>query len=224
MVGGTSARLLIAGLAWWAVFGAAPPPEQQPTRRVIVYLHGKIVEDQGPEAISERYGRYEYDAILEALRNEGNEVISEVRQARTDPSEYARKIASEISRLTSSGVSPRDITVVGASKGAAIAVLVSHLLQDPDLNYVLLAICGPQMLEYWEAQGICVTGNLLSVYESSDELAQSCGELASRCSSRIGHFEEIELHLGTGHGIVYRPLDDWVKPALRWSVAETERK
>jgi hypothetical protein len=35
--------------------------------RVLFYLHGKIVEDQGPSAESERYGRYEYEAILKRL-------------------------------------------------------------------------------------------------------------------------------------------------------------
>ena len=35
--------------------------------RVLFYLHGKIVEDQGPSAESKRYGRYEYEAILKRL-------------------------------------------------------------------------------------------------------------------------------------------------------------
>ena len=62
-----------------------------------------------------------------------------------------------------------------------------------------------------------MVGNLLSIYESSDELAQSCAALASRCSADIAHFEEIRLNLGIGHGFVYRPIDEWVEPALRWS-------
>jgi len=186
----------------------------------IFYLHGKIVEDQGPKATSERYGRYEYDAILRALQVRGYKVASEVREAPTNPWQYARKIASEITKLKASGVPSQHITVVGASKGAAITVLVAHILEDPNINYVLLAICGNRMLEYWETHSICITGRALSIYEASDDLAKSCDELAARCSSWVTRYQEIELGLGVGHGMVYQPYDEWVIPTLEWSKRE----
>ena len=43
--------------------------------RVLIYLHGKIVEDQGADAKSERFGRYEYQAILEALGRDGHRAL-----------------------------------------------------------------------------------------------------------------------------------------------------
>jgi hypothetical protein len=196
--------------------GAGPETEGS-TDRTIFYLHGKIVEDQGLEATSERFGRYEYEAILKALRAGGSEVVSEVREARTNPWQYARKIAGEITELKDSGVPSQHITVVGASKGAAITVLISNILEDPKINYVLLAICGQQMLEYWESNDICTTGRVLSIYEVSDELAQSCDKLAARCSAGVTRYQEIELELGLGHGMVYRPYDEWVTPTLEWS-------
>jgi hypothetical protein len=198
---------------------AAAGPADVPPRRLLYYLHGKILEDQGPRAVSERFGPYEYEAILDALGREGHEVVSEVREAGTDPRDYAKKTAAALSRRVAGGTPSSDITLVGASKGAGIAVEASHLAQDSEINVVLLAICSPGMLRHWESREICVHGNLLSIYEASDEMAGSCRALASRCSATIGHFEEIELHTGDGHGIVYRPIEEWVGPALRWSTA-----
>ncbi len=188
--------------------------------RVIFYLHGKIVEDQGPKAESDRHGRYEYEAILEDLGRDGHSIVSEARKPKTNPWEYARGIVTDIEKLKSTGLPSHYITVVGASKGAAIAVLVSHLLEDAGINYVLLAICGSQMVEYWDTHDICVTGNVLSIYESPDELAGSCAALASRCSAGVVRYKEVELNLGVGHGMVYRPFDEWVTPTLEWSMNE----
>jgi hypothetical protein len=198
-------------------------PCQAEDARVIFYLHGKIIEDQGVDAESERFGRYEYEAILNALGRDGHRIISEVRKPNTNPWEYARQVVAEIERLEKAGLPPDKITVVGASKGAAITVLVSHLLKDQDINYVLLAICGPRMLEFYEENGICVTGRILSIFDTSDDLAGSCGALAQRCSAGIGLYKEIELGLGNGHGMVYRPYEEWVAPVLQWSMTIDSR-
>jgi hypothetical protein len=199
---------------------AAEKADRDVSQPVVFYLHGKIVEDQGREATSERFGRYEYDGIVSALGSRGFEVISEVRQPGTDPWQYARAVVSRIEELKADGVPSERITVVGASKGAAIAVLVSHLLDDPDVSFVFLAICGERMLEYWKSNDICVAGHILSIYEASDELAQSCGALAERCDANVSRYKEIRLDLGVGHGMVYRPFDDWLKPVLDWATRE----
>ncbi len=189
-----------------------------PNGRVLFYLHGKIVEDQGPNAVSERFGRYEYGAILKSLGREGHRVISEVRGPDTDVWEYAKKVVGEIEELKRTGLPSSHIMVLGASKGAFITVLISHLLRDGDVNYVLLATCNPQVLSYWEERDVCLSGNVLAIYESPDDFAGSCAPLASRCEGEIGRFQEIELHLGVDHGVAYRPYDEWVTPALKHSV------
>ena len=71
-----------------------------------------------------------------------------------------------------------------------------------------------------DAKEICVHGKVLSIYEMSDELAGSCAVLADRCSAGIARYKEIELNLGVGHGMVYRPFEEWVTPALEWSMNE----
>jgi len=39
--------------------------------RYIFYLHGRIVEVQGANALSQQYGKYEYDSIIQALKDMG---------------------------------------------------------------------------------------------------------------------------------------------------------
>ena len=187
-------------------------------QQFLFYLHGRIVEDQGIHAISDEYGPYQYEAIVETLEEHGFKVLSEARPKDTDPMEYAQKVAAQIKQLRLGGVPAGNITVVGASKGAGITALISDLLEDEDeINYVLLAICSPMMLDLWQTRDICVRGNVLSIFDEKDKLAGSCREFFRLCegSGLRGH-REVELKVGTGHGIVYQPLEEWIGPLLEW--------
>src|SRR5574342_264812 len=113
------------------------------TKRYMFYLHGKIIEDQGIPAISPQYGEYEYEAILERLSGYGFILISEPRSKNTDGVEYATRITEQIATLLNAGVPAKNITVVGASKGAGIAIYVSHFLENQEVNFVIMAICYP---------------------------------------------------------------------------------
>ena len=66
------------------------------------------------------------------------------------------------------------------------------------------------------------TGNVLSIYEASDDIGQSCRPIAER-SPAIKRFEEIRLETRLGHGIVYRPLPEWVSPAMAWAKQTSTR-
>ena len=195
------------------------PARIDPADRYLFYLHGKIVEDQGLPAVSTEFGEYRYKAILEALRGYGFVVLSELRPRGADPEEFAARLAGQIEELMDAGVPPGSITVIGASKGAAIAVLASHRLADPGLGYVLLGSCHPDLLEAWGAQGITLTGEVLAIRDSADrDLAGSCEPLFEASDGEgLGRHEELVLQVGTGHGILYAPLAEWVEPAVRWA-------
>ncbi len=47
------------------------PNPIDPAARDLFYLHGRIVELRGAEAVSPDFGRYEYRKILEALASRG---------------------------------------------------------------------------------------------------------------------------------------------------------
>jgi hypothetical protein len=198
------------------------PNPIDPTKRYMFYLHGKILEDQGIPAVSPEFGEYQYVEILKTLQSYGFEIISEQRPKNADGWEYAQKTARQVSELLASGVPPGSITVVGASKGAAIATVASHLVGNPDVNYVLLGTCHPTLVEEWKQGGLILSGNVLSIYDyADDKYSGSCEELFSLAEGKgLNHHNEIVLQVGTGHGILYQPLPEWVLPTVKWANQE----
>ena len=141
------------------------PDRIDPAKQYLFYLHGKIIEDQGIPAVSPEYGEYEYEAILEKLNGYGFVVISEQRSKNTDGLAYASKVTEQVTALLNAGVPAKNITVVGASKGAGIAVYVSHFLENEGINFVIMAICHPDSIEAFKQNQIFLYGNVLSIYD-----------------------------------------------------------
>lgn len=194
------------------------PESVDTTKQYLFYLHGKIIEDQGIPAVSSIYGEYGYQAILEKLSSYGFVVISEQRAKNTDGIAYARRVAEQVTALLDAGVPAKNITVVGASQGAWITVYVSHFLENEKLNFVIMAICHPDNIEAFKQGQIFLYGNVLSIYDYADELAGSCQELFSFSEGKgISQYKEVVLNVGTGHGILYKPLDEWIIPTIRWA-------
>jgi hypothetical protein len=189
-----------------------------PSRRYLFYLHGKIVEDQGLPAIDPNYGEYEYGAILEKLHKSGFVVVSEVRSKDADVNDYANRVVMQIRALLKAGVPAGNITVVGASKGAGIVILISHSMANPAINYVLLAICAPDTVKEEIDAQVTLSGNVLSIYDSVDPFAGSCQDLFIYSEGKgLSSHAEIVLHVGTGHGVLYKPLAEWIDPAIQWA-------
>jgi hypothetical protein len=194
------------------------PASIDPTKRYLFYLHGKIVEDQGIPAISPKYGEYKYLPILEKLSEHDFVVISEQRPKDTDGVKYARKVTDQITILLNEGVPAKNITVIGASKGAGIAIFVSYFVKNPEINFIIMAICHPDVVKNLRQDQIYMTGNVLSIYDSVDEFAGSCRELYLFSEGKgISRYDEVVLDIGTGHGILYEPLDEWISPAVIWA-------
>lgn len=181
----------------------------------IFYLHGRIIETQGPNAVEKvnGYGAYLYYDILDSLKQKKFIVISEVRPANTDIKAYALKVKKQIDSLLKRGVKAENITVIGASKGSHIAMYVSSYAKNKALNFVFMAACSDQVSE--SEKDINFYGNVLSIYEKSDGPG-SCMALKKQ-STGVQHFKEIEINTGLKHGFLYKPLKDWVQPALNWA-------
>lgn len=193
-----------------------------PTKQYMFYLHGKILEDQGVPAVSPEFGEYRYEDILRTLQSYGFKVISEQRSKNADGWEYAQRTARQVSELLTAGVPPGSITIVGASKGAAIATVTSDLVNNPDVNYVLLGTCHPTLVEEWKQGGLIISGNVLAIYDfEDDKYSGSCEELFSLAEGKgLSHHDELVLQGGTGHGILYQPLPEWVLPTVKWANQE----
>ncbi|MBN1264813.1 MAG: hypothetical protein JXA25_04920 [Anaerolineales bacterium] len=198
------------------------PAEPDPGRRYIFYLHGRIIEEQGLPAVSPEYGEYRYEEILQDLQNAGFVVISEVRDPGPGSQFYIDRTKTQIQLLLDTGVPPGSITIIGASMGGAMAVSISNQLGKADLNYVIMGTCASDQIGEWIQQGLTVSGNILSIYEASDtEYSGSCGELFTHSEGKgLSRFTEITLHLGSGHGYLYQPLDEWLLPAEDWANQE----
>lgn len=195
-----------------AIFQSVPE-KIDPQARYLFYLHGKIIEEKGIRPTDERYGVYEYEAILSALSGKGLMVISEARPKDTNPKEYAAKVVEQIKKLIEARVPPSHITVVGASKGSLITMLASTLLQHQEVNFVLMSNCNDWVLENYE---IDLHGNVLSIYDFKDTFGQTCRKFFDGASGLNRH-KEIELKLGTGHAILYKPLKEWIVPVVEWA-------
>ncbi|MBV9958896.1 MAG: alpha/beta hydrolase [Acidobacteria bacterium] len=189
-------------------------PEKIDTQaRYLFYLHGRIIEEKGIRPTDERYGVYEYEEILKTLAGKGFVVISEARRQGTDIKEYAPRVVEQIRALLKAGVAPQHITVVGASKGSVITMMVSTLLRNRDVNFVIMSNCNDWVLKNFEVD---LYGNVLSIYDVKDEFGTTCRKIFARATGLNRH-REIELKVGTGHAILYRPLKEWVDPVVEWA-------
>lgn len=193
------------------------PTSIDPAKRYMFYLHGRIIEDQGIAAVSSDYGTYEYEAILEKLASHGFTMISEQRQKNTDGVKYAERVASQVTELLNAGVPAKNITVVGASKGAVITLAISNILANKGLSFVLMGTCDPETVQLYKKRNIFLYGHVLTIRDAVDELSGSCQELFAFSEGKIARHEELILNIGMGHGILYKPLDEWILPTVEWA-------
>ncbi len=184
---------------------------QLPTKHIF-YLHGRIIEQQGKNAVSEQFGKYELDSIITALKVENGIVHAEIRNSNVDYKLYAEKVSKQIDSLIKAGVKPIDITVIGASKGAIIACNISSLNTNA-INYVFLAGNNDyqEMNNDWKFHG-----QVLCIYDSSDEIAGKNYDYWKTKDNFTTKFEQIELKTNLGHGFIYKPLSVWMEPTKKW--------
>jgi len=204
---------LLPAFLFLACSNQSPSISKESPPRYLFYLHGRIIEEQGIHAVSEQFGQYEYTAILDTLEQHQFTVISEARPRNTDINTYANKLTKEVSKLINTGIPPENITILGASKGAVIAMVTASQLGNPKVNFVLLGNCNEWVVNNMD---INLHGNILSIYEETDSFGGTCEDIIEK-STGIQAFKEIPLHTKLGHGFLYRPLKEWVRPTVDWA-------
>ena len=202
----------------WAL-SACAAAEAPPTRHLI-YLHGRIVQDeQSARPRHPQFGYYEMEKILAAFRERGFVVSAKIRAKSASVSDSADQVIEEVRGLLESGVPADHVTVVGASMGASIALVASARLQNPDVRYCVLGAClseNVRALLADERQG--PSGHVLSIREASDDVTRSCAPWNSDLESQFPFVaRELVLGTGLGHGFLYRPLPEWVDPIVEWA-------
>lgn len=185
-------------------------------------MHGAWIERYGRNKPHPKHGYYEYDRIVDYFSQKGFIVISEARSGNISTEVYARKIASQIKDLLNQGVPPQNITIIGHSKGGIMTLIVASLLENPKINYVVMAGCGkkgtrfrPKYEEFLSKYSPRLSGKILSTYDSSDRVAGSCQEAFDKAKNIKS--KEVILNTGKGHGIFYYPDPNWTKEIIKWS-------
>lgn len=182
------------------------------------YIHDDIVNARNVTPSHPEFGRYEYEEIVNRLATEGYTVISYPREQGAHPYLYAEETVEDIRRLLRAGVPPRHVSVVGAGRGGAIAVLILRELQEPDINVVLLNTCTDAFTQFWIGNDELIAGTVLSIYHPGDGKKSSCGEYFRHCGSeRIPLRREIELGEQSSPGFYFQPGIDWVLPTVLWA-------
>jgi hypothetical protein len=187
------------------------------SERYVIYSHGLIVEGDDPKPISPKYGQYDFPAIKQILFNSGGFNLIAYQRPKSSDDSYADTLKSWVKRLLEAGVKPTRITLVGFSRGAQLTALASSGLAAEGINTALLAICEDGDVS--QAPGLVLGGNLLSIYETSDELG-SCRKLSAR--SHLKSFKEVAISTGKKHGAFFQPLPQWIEPLKAW-IARTNR-
>jgi len=190
--------------------------------RHLIYLHGRIVQvEQSARPQHPRFGHYELEEILAAFRERGFVVSGEIRPKSASVGDSADTLVAQVQRLLASGVSGRNITALGGSMGAGIALVASTRLQNADVRFALLGVCLSQgVAQIQAAGGKAPSGHLLSIREASDESTASCPAWKAEPGSGSPLVvREMVLDTGLGHGFLYRPLPEWVNPVVEWAKA-----
>jgi hypothetical protein len=189
----------------------------------IFFLHNKFLEDNPDGSFSAEYSvKGEYREILQSLRNDGFVVLSEKRKPNTNWIDYAEKTKSHIDSLLSKGVKANHITIVGTSKGGYIALYVSTIAKNQDLNFVFIGSYQNSDIE--EIPEIEFCRNILTIYEKSDIYGVSAIKRKQLSKLPVPHFKEVELNTGLKHGFLYTASDDWLKPCKMWAKRNYELK
>ncbi|MCG8413935.1 MAG: hypothetical protein MI746_06930 [Pseudomonadales bacterium] len=189
------------------------PSEIHPDQKYVFYSHGLIVEGTNPRPVHPEFGIYEFPLIVETLFEGGEfNLIAHHRPARTDPEEYSEQLATWVQDLVNAGVQPKNVTLIGFSRGAQITLKASDRINSLGVNTAVMAVCFDG--DFPTEPPIRLAGNVLSIYETSD-VVKSCREILKR-SDKARSTREIAISTGLEHGAFYTPQPQWMAPLKAW--------
>lgn len=188
--------------------------------RHLIYLHGRIVQDQqSARPKHPEWGYYELEQILATLRARGFVVTGEIRPKDATLDVAAERLAEQVRGLRASGVPLERITILGGSMGGAIALRTALRLQEPRLRVAVLGAClsltVPGLVEEY---GLAPAGRMLTVRDTSDETSEPCPAWKDDPARYpMLRAQEVVIATGQSHGFLYRPLPEWVEPFAGWA-------
>jgi pimeloyl-ACP methyl ester carboxylesterase len=208
-------------VAAWLGASALGAAADETGERHLIYLHGRIVqEQQSPRPRHPEFGYYELEQILAAFRERGFVVSGGIRPKDASLGVSADRVVEQVRGLLASSVSASRITVVGGSMGGAIALRASLRLQNPALRFCVLGACMSQSVPLLLSEhGAKPAGRFLAIRERSDETSEPCPAWSGDPDAAALVVRELLLDTGLRHGFLYRPLREWVDPVIDWATA-----
>jgi hypothetical protein len=206
--------LFITNTAYGQTINTSVSPNIDQSGRYMFYLHDRIVEERGVNAVHPTIGEYKYLDILDSLRNHNFHVISEVRPKNTNVILYADKVVKQIDTLIRAGVLPKNIFVLGAGGGAYIGLWVSAKAKNNKLNFIFMSPCPGTTKKDFREQMIC--GNFLSIIEASQNSGPSYLTVLQNRKCITG-IQEIKLNMNKKEGYYYKPYSEWLIPLINWT-------
>lgn len=186
------------------------PSNTDTSEKYVFYLHGSVEESEGSTG--------KYETAVEAIAESSAIVISEVR-GDTDPYTYSVKLKDQVDKLISRDIPPENITISGFSKGSIIALASAGIINNPKINYVLLAGCSENLNDKYGVDPTKAVGRILSIYDSGDEKFESCDGIIKASDKLV--FEETDLDSGKRHKVFRIPkekfIEQWLDPLTEWA-------
>lgn len=211
-VGPASAQSRTGAVHEQGVVVNSVPREVDTRARYLFYISGYIVAEGNTRPTSPEFGVYEYEKILGTFKERGFIVISEARKQSREIEPYAVKVAGQVRELLKAGVPAKNITVVGASQGSWIAMLVSTYVANRELSFVFIAACAA---DDGLLKSVNLHGNVLFISERTDQPG-SCQRFRDDAQG-VRDYNSIEVNTGLKHGFLYRPMKEWIDPAIAWA-------
>lgn len=225
--------LLCPFSAAWAgeIFKEFPSSIDQKAK-YLFFFPGLAVEMQGPDAFNPSFRKvYQWTALTKAFADNGYNVIAELRPKGTQTSTYAKRVSDQVRQLVSAGVSPKNIVLVGHSKGGEIVIGAIGANSSADISYVVLAGCAMPHTQrlanetpranyegFLEEYRGRFKGRVLSMYDEADDDFQTCKEI-SKDNPEV-RLEELVLRSDSppkmGHALFFAPEPIWMTPLLQW--------
>lgn len=190
----------------------SPPKDPKVNDHYVFYSHGYIVEGDNPSPIHKRFGIYDFPLIKHALSDPQYYLIAYHRPFKTDPFTYANSLSKQVESLLDKGVPAKNITLIGFSRGGFITAMVSSIVANKELNFIIMAACTNRLINN---KDIIIYGNLLSIYETSDRVG-SCDNLVNKNPKTINTYTEMAISTGKEHGAFYTPDSSWIIPIKKW--------
>ena len=183
-------------------------------KRHIIFLHNKFLETHTINESHPKYGKVQLNEIKQKFKQAGFAILVNKRNRATKSDSAINQVIHQIDSIHK--INTKDtITVIGTSKGGYLAQMVASKLKNPQINFVFIGCFQESDIKEYPNINFC--GNILTIFEKTDPFGVSAIKRRQTSQLPIPNFKEVELNTGLNHGFLFRALDTWINPCIKWA-------